>query len=342
MPKKAETAEIQQNAKELYKQGTKLVDIADILGVNAGTVRRWKCTQKWDADIDDERTNDTGERSQKRTKESERSDSRQKTSQNWQQNSMNKAMEQTLSNDNLNPEQQLFCLIYAKTYNAVQSYMSAYNTTNYNAAGVSSYRLLRIPKIREAIQEIKKAKAEQILAGKEDIVELQMRIAFADMGQYLEFREEEQPVIGAFGPVETEENGEKKILTQKVNNVHVKDSNQLDTQLIQEIKNGRNGFSIKLADRAKAIDWLSKYFEVFPEDTRKAEYDKHRKELDKRKLDIELLKMEMSTKAETETTESIEADNFLDAFNSASEEIWTEQEMQPEEKNNEEQEDIEE
>ncbi len=342
MPRKAETAEIQQKAKELYKHGTKLVDIADILGVNAGTVRRWKCTQKWDADIDDERTNDTGERSQKRTKESERSDNRQNTSQNWQQNSMNKAMEQTLSNDNLNPEQQLFCLIYAKTYNAVQSYMSAYNTTNYNAAGVSSYRLLRIPKIREAIQEIKKAKAEQILAGKEDIVELQMRIAFADMGQYLEFREEEQPVIGAFGPVETEENGEKKILTQKVNNVHVKDSNQLDTQLIQEIKNGRNGFSIKLADRTKAIDWLSKYFEVFPEDTRKAEYDKHRKELDKRKLDIELLKMEMSTKAETETTESIEADNFLDAFNSASEEIWTEQEMQPEEKNNEEQEDIEE
>lgn len=329
MPTKAETAEKQQKAKELYQQGVKLVDIAEILDINAGTVRRWKCTQKWGAqNIDNEKSGQSGERSQNRTQKSERSDSEQNINHKGQQNAMKKIVEQTLSNDNLTPEQQLFCLLYAKTWNAVQSYMSAYNTENYNAAGVSSYRLLKVPKIRNAIQDIKKAKAEQILAGKEDIVELQMRIAFADIGQYLEFREEEEPVIGAFGPVQTEENGKKKILTQKVNNVHVKDSTQLDTQLIQEIKNGRNGFSIKLADRAKAIDWLSKYFELFPEDTRKAEYDKHKKELDKRKLDIELLKMEMNTKADTDQTENTECDNFLVAFNSTSEEIWSEQEEQ--------------
>lgn len=336
MPTKAETAEKQQQAKELYKQGTKLVDIAEILGINAGTVRRWKCTQKWYNNIDDVQAEQSSEHSQKRTQKSERSDSEQIINRKGEQNAIKKATEQTLLNDELNPEQQLFCLIYAKTYNATQSYMSAYDTTNYNAAGVSSHRLLKIPKIRNAIQDIKKAKAEQILAGKEDIVELQMRIAFADIGQYLEFREEEEPVIGAFGPVQTEENGEKKILKQKVNNVHIKDSKQLDTQLIQEIKNGRNGFSIKLADRTKAIDWLSKYFEVFPEDARKSEYDKHRKDYDKRKLDIELLKIEMNIKAETDQTDNIENDNFLEAFNSASEEIWHEyQEEQEEEKKDE-------
>ena len=323
MPKKTETAEKQQQAKDLYKQGMKLVEIAEALNVNAGTVRRWKCTQKWDADNTATTTlTSHAERSQNRTNKSERSLTAQNNPQKGQQDIVKKAMEQTLTNDDLSPEQQLFCLLYAKTYNAVQSYISAYNTTNYNAAGVSGYRLLKVPKIRKVIQDIKKAKAEQLLAGKEDIVELQMRIAFADIGQYLEFREEEQPVIGAFGPVQTEENGKKKILMQKVNNVHIKDSKSLDTQLIQEIKNGKNGFSIKLADRTKALEWLSKYFEVFPEDIRKAEYEKYRKELDNRKLDIELLKMEMNTKAETEKAEYAENDNFLDAFNSSSSDVW--------------------
>lgn len=331
MPTKAETTEKQQKAKELYQQGTKLVDIAEILGINAGTVRRWKCTQKWDAkNTGNRKTGQSSERSPNRTQETERSVNEQKINFKGQQNAIKKAVEQILSNDDLNDEQQLFCLIYAKTYNAVQSYMEAYNTTNYNAAGVSSYRLLKVPKIRKAIQDIKKAKAEQILADKEDIVELQMRIAFADIGQYLDFKEEEQPVIGAFGPVKIEENGEKKILTQKVNNVHIKDSRQLDTQLIQEIKNGKNGFSIKLADKVKAIEWLSKYFEVFPEDVRKAEYDEHRKAFDKKKLDIELLKMEINSKAETDREKTIEEDNFLDAFNMSAEEIWAEQEEQRE------------
>ena len=49
------------NAKELYKQGMKLVEIASQLNVPDGTVRRWKSTYKWD-----------GERSDKK---SERSDS---------------------------------------------------------------------------------------------------------------------------------------------------------------------------------------------------------------------------------------------------------------------------
>lgn len=332
MPTKAETAAKQQKARELYEQGTKLVDIAEILGINAGTVRRWKCTQKWSAQkIHREETEQLSNRSQNRTHETERSDNKPSINYNGKQSIVKKAVEQTLSNDNLNDEQQLFCLIYAKTYNAVQSYMEAYNTTNYNAAGVSSCRLLRVPKIRKAIQDIKKAKAEQILADKEDIVELQMRIAFADIGQYLEFKEEEQPVISAFGPVQIEENGEKKTLTQKVNNVHIKNSRQLDTQLIQEIKNGKNGFSIKLADKSKAIEWLSKYFEVFPEDTRKAEYDRHRKEMDNRKLDIELLKMEMNIKAETDEADSTESDNFLEAFNKTVEEIWAQQDEQQKE-----------
>lgn len=49
-------------AKNLYNKGMKLVDIAGKLGVPASTIRRWKCTQKWDG----ERSENKAERSPKK------------------------------------------------------------------------------------------------------------------------------------------------------------------------------------------------------------------------------------------------------------------------------------
>lgn len=71
--------------------------------------------------------------------------------------------------------------------------------------------------------------------------------------------------------------------------------------------------SIKLADRQKAIDWLSKFFEMNPE-------DRHRKEFDKRKLELELLKIE--SKAKESKEEAAGEDNFLDALNQSAKEVW--------------------
>lgn len=50
-----------EQAKELYEKGLKLIDISKQLGVPEGTVRRWKCTHKWDS-----------ERSYKKSERSER------------------------------------------------------------------------------------------------------------------------------------------------------------------------------------------------------------------------------------------------------------------------------
>lgn len=40
-------------AKEMYLQGQKLVEIASQLNLPEGTVRRWKCTHKWDGERSD-------------------------------------------------------------------------------------------------------------------------------------------------------------------------------------------------------------------------------------------------------------------------------------------------
>ena len=51
-----------EQAKEMYLQGKKLVEIASQLNLPEGTVRRWKCTHKWD----NERSDKKNERSERK------------------------------------------------------------------------------------------------------------------------------------------------------------------------------------------------------------------------------------------------------------------------------------
>lgn len=51
-----------EQAKEMYLQGHKLVEIASQLNLPEGTVRRWKCTHKWD----NERSDKKSERSERK------------------------------------------------------------------------------------------------------------------------------------------------------------------------------------------------------------------------------------------------------------------------------------
>lgn len=46
-----------EQAKELYLKGMKMVEIASQLDLPEGTVRRWKCTHKWDNERSDKKAN---------------------------------------------------------------------------------------------------------------------------------------------------------------------------------------------------------------------------------------------------------------------------------------------
>lgn len=227
-------------AYEMYRQGMKLVDIASALDVPPGTVRRWKSTHGWDSE------RSATKRTKKRTP-------------------IDDGTKETLQNDDLTPEQQMFCIYYSRTFNAAQSYQKAYGCS-YESAIANGSRLLTNDKVRAEIERLKEIKRQQIVAGADDIVELQMRIAFADIGNYVSFGQKEVTDI------ETDE-------TYMVSVVDLKESKNTDTQLIQEVKRGKDGVSVKLADKQKAIDWLSKYFLVHPDDKYKAEFDKKRAEV---------------------------------------------------------------
>lgn len=223
---------LSNKAYELYKSGMKLIDIAAVLDIPPGTVRRWKSTYNWD-----------NERS---GKESERSDKPQVK----KKVHIDDGTKETLQNEDLTPEQQIFCIYYIRTFNAAQSYQKAYGCS-YVSALTNGPRLLGNACVKAEIERLKEIKRQRIVTDAEDIVEIQMRIAFADMGDYVSF-------------------GRKGVILQE--------SSMTDTQLIQEIKEGKSGISIKLSDRQKAIDWLSKYFLMHPESKYRAEYERRRSE----------------------------------------------------------------
>lgn len=275
-------------AYEMYKSGMKLVNIADQLGCSSATIRTWKNRYKWA---------DNGSETFQKNNETKRNVSVKKKKAVIL---VDDGTKETLQNNDLTSEQQMFCIYYSRTFNAAQSYQKVYGC-KYESAMVRGSELLRNVKVRKEIERLKEIKRQQIVADADDIVELQMRIAFADIGNYMSFGQKE------ITDPETED-------TYMVSIVDLKDSNNTDTQIIQEVKRGKDGVSIKLADRQKAIDWLTKFFEINPD-------DKHRKEFDKRKLDLELLKIEMQTKDSEE--EKQEQDNFLDALNQSAKEVWS-------------------
>ena len=247
----SEIVENYEKAEQDYMAGMKYKDIAEKYGTTINTVKSWKKRYAWSR----------GEGAHKEEKVcTQKSKGAPK-----KEAPIDDGTKETLQNDDLTPEQQMFCIYYSRTFNAAQSYQKAYGCS-YESAIANGSRLLTNDKVRAEIKRLKEIKRQQIVADADDIVELQMRIAFADIGNYVSFGQKEVTDI------ETDE-------TYMVSVVDLKESKNTDTQLIQEVKRGRDGVSVKLADKQKAIDWLSKYFLVHPDDKYKAEFDKKRAEV---------------------------------------------------------------
>lgn len=239
-----------KKAKDLYKQkGMKLVDIAKKLDVPPGTVRRWKSTYDWDG----ERSDNMSERSVKKK--------------NARKKNVPKEVKQVMSNPSLNDKQRIFCLYYSRSFNATRSYQRAYGCS-YESALRAGPALLGNIGVKEEINRLKEERYARELLKPEDIFQKYMDIAFADITDYVEFGREEVTVMGAYGPVEIkdEETGEKTTLTKTVNTVRFKESNEIDGTIIGEVKQGRDGASIKLHDRMKALQWLTEHMNMATEE----------------------------------------------------------------------------
>ncbi len=230
-----------EEAKQLYKKGMKLVDIAEKLEVPAGTVRRWKSTYKWDGEQKSERSDKKSERSKKNKGDNKKA--------------IAKEVEEVIQNTELTDKQQLFCIYYIRCFNATKAYQKAYGVA-YATAVVNGPRLLGNTRIKDEIFRLKQERLNREFLSESDIFQKYMDIAFADVTDFVEFGNEEMDI--------TLDNGEQKTIT--VSHVNIKNSFEVDGTLISEVSRGKDGVKVKLADRMKALQWLSDHMDLATEE----------------------------------------------------------------------------
>lgn len=238
-------------AHELYKQGMKLVDIADKLNVPAGTVRRWKCTKDWDNE------KKTGERSVNKSERSHKASEQNKK----EKKVLAREVESVMSNSDLNDKQRLFCLYYSKSFNATQSYKKAYEV-DYQSAMVLGCNLLRNINIREEIAKLKEQRYSRALLKPEDIFQKYLEIAYSDITAFTTF--------GKKKVIKLDEDGNAN--TVEVSCVDINESAEVDGTLISEISQGKEGIKVKLLDKMKALQWLTDHMSMAT-DEQKARLD---------------------------------------------------------------------
>ena len=146
----------------------------------------------------------------------------------------------------LSETEEVFCYHFMKTRNATASALHAGYSSSF--AHNKAYLLLQQDKIQKFLKDIRSQICTEIFVDTVDIINMYTKIAFSDITDYV-----------TFGP----------------NGVQPKKSDTVDGQLICKIKEGRDGISIELADKMRALDKLSNYLGVTPQDL-----------IDKVKLDL--------------------------------------------------------
>lgn len=242
-------------AEKDYMAGMKYSDIAKKYNVTINTVKSWKTRYGWD------RKSVHTKNKKVCTQKEDRKHSKSR--------GVAEEVEHVDENTDLTDKQRLFCLYYIKSFNATKAYQKAYEC-DYETALRAGPRMLGNVGVKEEINLLKQNRLNREFLNESDIFQKYMDIAFSDITDYVYFGMEEVPVMAMYGPVKVkdEKTGKQKILTQKVNVVRFKESLEVDGSLISEVKQGKNGASVKLLDKQKALEWLADHMDMATEEQR--------------------------------------------------------------------------
>ncbi|MBB6446475.1 terminase small subunit [Bacillus benzoevorans] len=163
----------------------------------------------------------------------------------------NEDKETNIENDELTDKQRLFCLYYVKSFNQTMAAIKAGYSPE--RAHVTGSELVRNSKVAAEIKRIKGKMTSDLFIDAMDVLQKWVKIAFADITDFVEFGQKEIEVFN-------EITGEKEKVS--INHVGFKNSSDVDGTIITEVKKGKDGVSIKLADKMKALEFLSKYTDL--------------------------------------------------------------------------------
>jgi len=188
---------------------------------------------------------------------------------------------------NLTDKQISFCENYSRTNNAILAAKKA-GYAHKSSHGIG-WKLRQIADVNRYIMWLKARAAKGAIISAAEIIDLYARIAFADVTDFV-----------------TIKNGRVKLI----------DGAEIDGQLVTEVKQGRDGIGIKLADRLAAAQKLERYFDVMPADW-KQKIEERKIEILQQRLELDKLKSGLGI------ADTID-DGFIDALRGTAEEVWGE------------------
>lgn len=214
--------------------------------------------------------------------------------------------EPVILSDDLTDKQRLFCIYYIKYFNATKAYQKAYGCDYITAMSAGS-RMLRNVKVISEIERLKEERTSELMLSVDDVLQKYIDITFADITDYVEFGRKDV-IVGFDG-----EGDDKVPITQTVSFVDLHESEEVDGTIITEVKQGRDGVSVRLADKMKALEMLTKYFDILPDTT-------------KRRLEEEKLKLELAQMTgDSENDAHEQGSSYEDALNAQVEDVFADE-----------------
>jgi phage terminase small subunit len=182
--------------------------------------------------------------------------------------------------DRLTNKQVLFVAYYLIYWNATQAAIEA-GYSKHTAVKIG-WENLQKPLIQKEIQRQTKILLNSLGITPQRALAEYLKIAFADIGTYVEFGQKEIWMPGA----KRGKNGSTPGSTRTVNYVNLNSSSKVDTSLISEISEGRDGVKVKLHDKMKAMEKIEKYLDLIPDNWKRMVEEEHLA-LDRERLAIE-------------------------------------------------------
>lgn len=263
--------------------------IAEQLGIDEKKIAVWKQRDKWNV-VQQNKKNVVQQNPSKKKKDEK---------------------EPVIESDELTEKQRLFCLYYIKSFNGTMAAIKAGYAPS--SAHVRASELVRNSKVSAEIKRLKGKMADELFIDALDVLNKYVAIAFADITDYATFGMREVPMVDDEGNVEV----------VMRNYLDFKESDKVDGTIITEVKQGKDGVSIKLADRMKAFEKLDIYFDLLP--------DHFKREVEKEKLRAKREEVEIKRKEAEQRNKPPEPPNigvYIDALKGRAAEVWSDEDSE--------------
>lgn len=211
-----------------FEKGIKYNDLAEKYGISKGTISKYKKKYGW------KRPHKKAETKWKQKPKVSKKVSSKKLS----------------NNQSADSKWKRFCLVYLRKFNATQAYMDVYDCS-YETALVSGPRLLGNVRVKSYLNALKQKQSDELYLTSLDLTKEEMKIAFANLSDFLTPKHIRQQRLDADGNPQTDYDGNEII--DEYDEFILTNPKKADWSVIKSVHRGKDGLVVELYDKQKAI-----------------------------------------------------------------------------------------